>query len=144
MPDRPSGKTPRALGFRMPAEWEPQEATWLAWPHNPEDWPGKFQAIPLLYAEIVRLLAAHERVHILVEDEKAEQRVGGMLTRAGVALGQVSLHIWPTDRSWTRDSGPIFVRNGKGQIAITDWHFNAWAKYDNWRLDDQFPERVTE
>ena len=66
---------PRELGYRMPAEWEPHEATWLAWPHNPEDWPGKFQAIPWLYAEIVRLLSAHERVHILVEDAKAEQRV---------------------------------------------------------------------
>ncbi len=64
-------KTPRELGYRMPAEWEPHEATWLAWPHNPEDWPGKFQAIPWVYAEIVRLLAAQERVHILVEDAKA-------------------------------------------------------------------------
>ncbi len=68
-------KTPRELGYRMPAEWERHEATWLAWPHNPEDWPGKFQAIPWLYAEIVRLLAAHEHVHLLVEDAKAELRV---------------------------------------------------------------------
>src|SRR6185369_10812897 len=85
MPD----KTPRELGYRMPAEWEPHEATWLAWPHNPEDWPGKFQAIPWLYAEIVRLLAAHERVHILVDDTKAERRVQGILARAGVNPQQV-------------------------------------------------------
>jgi agmatine deiminase len=65
-------KTPCELGYRMPAEWERHEATWLAWPHNPDDWPGKFQAIPWLYAEIVRLLAAHEFVHILVEDVKSE------------------------------------------------------------------------
>jgi agmatine deiminase len=138
----PPTQTPRSLGYGMPAEWEPHEATWLAWPHNPDDWPGKFQAIPWLYAEIVRLLAAHERVHILVEDAKAEQRVSGILERAGANLDRVSLHAWPTDRSWTRDSGPIFVRNGEGRVAITNWRFNAWAKYDNWKLDDQLPERA--
>jgi len=136
--------TPRALGYRMPAEWEPHEATWLAWPHNPDDWPGKFQAIPWLYAEIVRLLAAHERVHILVEDDKAVRRVSGILRRSGTNLDRVSLHPWPTDRSWTRDSGPIFVRDREGRVAVTNWHFNAWAKYENWHLDDQVPERVKE
>ena len=103
-------KTPRELGYRMPAEWEPHEATWLAWPHNPEDWPGKFQSIPWLYVEIVRLLAAHERVHLIVENTAMQGRVTGMLERAGVNAGRVSFHRWPTDRGWTRDSGPIFVR----------------------------------
>lgn len=126
----------------MPAEWERHEATWLAWPHNPEDWPGKFQAIPWLYCEIVRLLATHERVDILVEDSKAQQRAAGMLARAGADVDQVRFHEWPTDRSWTRDSGPIFVRNAEGRVAITNWRFNAWAKYDNWKLDDQVPARV--
>ena len=158
MPARPQTKTgapikpppaltesriPRALGYRMPAEWEPHEATWLAWPHNPEDWPGKFQSIPWLYAEIVRLLAAHERVHLIVESAAAKQRVTSMLHRAGANLDQVAFHAWPTDRGWTRDSGPIFVRNGEGRVALTDWRFNAWAKYDDWRLDDKLPGRVT-
>ena len=133
---------PCELGYRMPAEWEPHEATWLAWPHNHEDWPGKFQPIPWVYAEIVRLLAARERVHILVEDEKSERKVRGILKRAGANLDQVSFHAWPTDRVWTRDSGPIFIRNAAGQVAITDWHFNAWAKYPDWRLDDQVPGHV--
>ncbi|MGP8224570.1 MAG: agmatine/peptidylarginine deiminase [Terracidiphilus sp.] len=128
----------------MPAEWEPHEATWLAWPHNPEDWPGKFQAIPWVYAEIVRLLAARERVHLLVEGARAQQRAEGILERAGANLEQVSFHLWPTDRGWTRDSGPIFVRNGEGKIAITNWRFNAWAKYSDWKLDDQLPGRVAE
>jgi agmatine deiminase len=136
--------TPRELGYRMPAEWEPHEATWLAWPHNPEDWPGKFQPIPWVYAGIVRLLAAHEQVHLLVEDAKAEQRAEGILARAGANLDGVSFHPWPTDRSWTRDSGPIFVRSREGKVGITNWHFNGWAKYSNWRLDDQLPARVTE
>src|SRR5580658_5677910 len=136
--------TPRALGFRMPAEWEPHEATWLAWPHNPEDWPGKFAPIPWLYAEIVRLLAARERVHLIVEDAAAEKRVRSMLKRAGADLGQVDFHQWPTDRGWMRDSGAIFVRNAEGRVAPTNWQFNGWAKYDDWRLDDQIPGRITE
>ena len=135
---------PRELAYRMPAEWEPHEATLLAWPHNPEDWPGKFQAIPWLYAEIVRLLAAHEHVHLLVQDEKEQRRASGILKRAHVNLGNVSFHQWPTDRVWTRDSGPIFVRRPQGQIAITNWRFNAWAKYPDWHLDDQIPDRAAE
>jgi agmatine deiminase len=126
----------------MPAEWEPHKATWLAWPHNPEDWPGKFPAIPWVYAEIVRLLAAQERVHILVDDAKAEQRARGILERAGANLDRVTFHQWPTNRSWTRDSGPIFVRNPEGRVGITNWRFNAWAKYSDWQLDDRLPGRV--
>jgi agmatine deiminase len=136
--------SPRALGYRMPAEWEPHEATWLAWPHNPEDWPGKFASIPWLYAEIVRLLAARERVHLIVENAAAEKRVRSMLKRAGAELDKVDFHPWPTDRGWTRDSGPIFVRNAEGGVALTNWQFNGWAKYHDWRLDDQLPGRVTE
>src|ERR1035437_9069553 len=140
----PPAKTPRELGYRMPAEWEAHEATWLAWPHNPEDWPGKFQSIPWVYAEIVRLLSARERVHLLIEDAKAQGRATGILERAGANLDAVSFHAWPTDRVWPRDSGPIFVRNHEGRVAITNWHFNAWAKYSDWHLDDQIPGRVAE
>jgi agmatine deiminase len=139
-----STQTPHELGYRMAAEWEPHEATWLAWPHNPEDWPGKFQAIPWLYAEIIRLLAARERVHLLVQNEKEQGRATGILERAHANLDNVSFHQWPTDRVWTRDSGPIFVRNAQGQVAITNWLFNAWAKYPDWHFDDQVPDRAAE
>jgi agmatine deiminase len=142
MPDAIS-TTPRALNYRMPAEWERHDATWLAWPHNPEDWPGKFAPIPWIYAEIVRLLAAREQVHILVEDAKSEQRARNILGRAGAHLGSVMFHAWPTDRVWMRDSGPIFVRNSEGGVGLTNWRFNAWAKYDDWHLDDRVPGRVT-
>ena len=137
-------ETPKQLGYRMPAEWEPHKATWLAWPHNPEDWPGKFQAIPWLYAEIVRLLAARERVHLLVQDAKEQRRANSILERAHANLENVSFHQWPTDRVWTRDSGPIFIRNQHGEVGITDWRFNAWAKYPDWHLDDQIPARGVE
>ena len=128
----------------MPAEWDRHEGTWLAWPHNPEDWPGKFQPIPWLYAEIVRLLAAKEQVHLLVQDEKAAARVRSILKRAGANLDAVSFHAWKSDRVWMRDSGPIFVRDASGQVAVTNWHFNAWAKYSDWHFDDQIPGHAAE
>jgi agmatine deiminase len=128
----------------MPAEWEMHTATWIAWPHNARDWPGRFQAIPWVYAEIVRQLAAAEQVRILVQSSEAEKRARGVLKRAGVDTARVHFHAWPTNRVWTRDSGPIFVRKEDGAIAITDWKFNAWAKYPDWELDDALPERVAE
>ena len=141
--------TPNALNYRMPAEWAPHQATWLAWPHNPSDWPGKFQAIPWLYAEIIRLLSAKEHVHLLVQNAKEESRARSILDRAHAHLDNVLFHQWPTDRVWLRDSGPIFVRkdgvkNSEAQIAITNWHFNAWAKYDDWHNDDQIPARAAQ
>ena len=135
---------PFDMGYRMPAEWERHEATWLAWPHNPEDWPGKFQTIPWIYAEIVRLLSARERVHLLVEDAAAEKRAAGILKRAGADLVRVDFHQWPTNRAWLRDSGPIFLKDPAGKLNITDWKFNAWAKYDDWQLDNQIPKLVAE
>lgn len=135
-------KTPRELGYRMPAEWEKHAATWIAWPHNSDDWPGKFQTIPWVYADIVRHLSRVETVHILVNDAIAEKRAVGILRRAGALLERILFHTWPTNRVWTRDSGPIFVKNDKGSVAVTNWKFNAWAKYDNWQLDDQIPAHV--
>jgi agmatine deiminase len=126
----------------MPAEWAPHAATWIAWPHNPEDWPGKFQPIPWVYAEIVRHLSRVEDVHILVNDQAAERRAIGILNRSGANFARVHFHYWPTDRVWLRDSGPIFVKNAQGDLAAVNWKFNAWAKYDNWRLDDQISHHV--
>lgn len=138
-------QTPRGLGYRMPAEWERHAATWLAWPHNSADWPGKFQPIPWVYCEVVRRLAEVEQVHIAVEDGAAEKRAIGQLARVGAALQRVHFHPWPTNRVWTRDSGPIFIRSNlapSSEVAVLDWRFNAWAKYDDWQLDDQLPGRV--
>ena len=140
--------TPQSLGYRMPAEWEPHTATWIAWPHNASDWPGRFQPIPWVYAEIVRQLAAVEQVHILVQSAEAEQRTRGVLKRAHVNLANVQFHPWPTNRVWTRDSGPIFVRRraseSNGTLAVTNWKFNAWAKYPDWQNDNALPSRVAE
>jgi agmatine deiminase len=132
-------ETPRALGFRMPAEWEPHEATWIAWPHNRDDWPGRFAPIPWVYAEIVRKLARVERVRILVQGRAAEDAARRILRKADANLAAVEFFHAPTDRSWTRDYFPLFVKNRAGEVALTNWLFNAWAKYDDWRNDAAIP-----
>lgn len=135
--------SPAATGFSMPAEWAPHAATWIAWPHNRADWPGKFAPIPFLYADIVRLLAAGEAVHIVVRDTAEEKKARTLCGRNDVDPGQVFFHRAPTDRVWTRDSGPIFVRHGKtGEVAAVDFAFNAWAKYPNFGNDDRLPAFV--
>jgi agmatine deiminase len=145
------GSTPR-----MPAEWEPHEATWLAWPHYEGDWPGKFEPIPWVYAEIIRNLARHERVELIVNDAAAERRVRKLLARANALSKNVRFHRWRTDRVWLRDSGCIFVEGAApgakapnfkdrisarlkpcpSQVAL-NFRFNAWAKYSNWKHDER-------
>lgn len=127
------------MSVRMPAEWEPHEATWLAWPHERSDWPGKFAPIPWVYGEIVRYLSRVEKVRILIADEKAERAVRLVLDKAGANTEAVEFFQLPTDRSWTRDFCPIFVRRDDGRIAITHWRFNGWAKYDNHARDAAIP-----
>jgi agmatine deiminase len=128
----------------MPAEWEPHAATWLAWPHHAEDWPGKIEPVPWVYAEIIRHLHRREHVHILVNDVVKEGVARDVLTRAMVDLNRVTFHRWPTDRVWTRDSGPTFLVGPDGGRSLLDWRFNAWAKYPNWQNDDAVPGRVAQ
>src|SRR5512144_147421 len=101
----------------MPAEWEPHEATWIAWPHNEEDWPGRFAPIPWVYGEIVRKLATVERVRILVEDEEAERGAREILEKVGAKLEAVDFYRVPTDRVWTRDFAPSFVKHASGEVG---------------------------
>jgi agmatine deiminase len=136
--------TPKSQGWHMPAEWEPHEATWIAWPHCRDDWPGKFAPIPWVYGEIVKHLHTGEFVHILVNDGTHEKRSRAVLKKVGVDFQQIRFFHIRTDRAWTRDSGPIFLTNRAGNVALTDWCFNAWAKYDNWMNDDQVPSRINQ
>jgi agmatine deiminase len=128
-------KTPHVLGFRMPAEWEPHHATWLGWPHELTDWPGKFAPIPWAFAEIVRHLSQVERVYLLVENREAESRVKSILKKSGANLEAVDFFRVPTDRGWMRDSGPICLRNEMGEVAFNHFVFNGWAKYPNHKRD---------
>ena len=119
----------------MPAEWETHEATWLGWPHEVTDWPGKFAVIPWAFAEIVRHLSQVERVYLLVENRAAESRVRSMLKNSGANLDAVDFLRIPTDRGWMRDSGPICVRNEAGVVVYNHFAFNGWAKYANHKKD---------
>jgi len=134
--------TPHSLGFKMPAEWEPHEATWLGWPHELTDWPGKFAPIPWAFAEIVRHLSQVEGVYLFVQNRLAESRIRTILQKSGAILSNVAFFPVPTDRGWMRDSGPIGVQNADGEVAYTNWRFNGWAKYDNYKKDAQVVSRA--
>src|SRR5215475_2291371 len=113
--------TPHQLGFRMPAEWEPHEGTWLGWPHELTDWPGKFGPVPWAFAEIVRHLAQVERVHLLVENRPTQSRVRLILEKSGVNLESIVFFPIQTDRGWMRDSGPICVRNCSKEVGFNNF-----------------------
>jgi len=136
----------------MPAEWEPHSATWLAWPHYEGDWPGKFEPIPWVFAEIVRNLAKHELVELIVNNSAAAKKARHVLERADALSPNLRFHRWPTNRIWLRDSGCIFLTSkqpgfsppeGRGRLSPHDppmalkFRFNAWAKYSNWRHDEK-------
>lgn len=150
-------ETPAALGYRMPAEWEPHESTWLAWPHFRGDWPGKFDPIPWVYAEIIRNLTRHERVDLIVNDAEAERKAKKVLDKAAALNANLKFHRRPTDRVWTRDSGCTFLvadrsRREGGTDASRDsapligvkWKFTAWAKYPNYKLDETVGSKMAQ
>lgn len=140
-----TNRSPAELGFSMPAEWAAHEATWLGWPHNATDWPGKLDTIRWVYGEIARKVSPGERVRLLIDNPAAETMARHYLSRAGCDLRRIQFVTHPTNRGWTRDSGPIFVRRPKAgrrraETAIVHFHFNAWAKYHDWQKDRRVPE----
>lgn len=155
--------TPKSLGYRMPAEWEPHAATLLAWPHKRGDWPGKADNIPWVFAEMARLLTRHERVRVLVKDAKERRQGTSVFERAGVDLTQVDWIKADTNRSWTRDSLPNFVvrewaaqrgkspngsalrdRAGSRDLGAVKWRFDGWNRYPDHDLDDAAGIQVAE
>ena len=149
-PQNASAATPAGSGFTMPAEWAPHAATWLAWPHNPKDWPSKFDAIPWVYCELVRTVSAGEKIACSSGSNRDAARAKSIFQHAGVDLRQVRFVTHPTNRGWTRDTGPIFVQRkttnsahctSQSKTAIVHFHFNGWGnKYANWRRDAKVPE----
>jgi agmatine deiminase len=125
----------------MPGEWEPHEATWIAWPHHEPDWPGKLGPIPWVYAEIVRVLHGHERVEILCNDESVRAAAEEHLRAHGVDH-HYRLHVVPNDRVWLRDSAPTAVIEDDGSVRLVSWRFNAWAKYDNYARDQRIGDAM--
>ena len=137
--------TPRADGYGWPAEWAPHAATWLSWPHNPETWPGRLDAVERAFVEMVAALAPHERVEICVRDEAEAARVTALLDeRDGAVAAQARCHVIPTDDAWARDHGPLFVARADG-LAVVDFDFDAWGgKYPPWSRDAEVARRVAE
>ena len=142
MPSRSTrfiGRRPFELGYRMPAEWEPHAATWLAWPHEPTDWPGKFDAVPWVIAEIARHLQSAERIRLIVRNRRERAQAASALARSGVRLSRVDFVTAATNRSWTRDFLPLGVvrrRAGRRELAAVKWRFDGWARYPNHRADE--------
>ena len=153
----------------MPAEWEPHASTWLAWPHYRGDWPGKFEPIPWVYAEIMRHLGRHERIDLIVNSVASEKHARKVLGKANALSKNVHFHRWATNRVWTRDSGCTFVVSKPtpqlssrakqdrslandpsqsrdllfdGNLSAVKWRFNAWAKYPNYQHDEKIGSRM--
>lgn len=124
----------------MPAEWERHQATWLGWPHNRTDWPGKIAPIPWVYGEMIRRIAPGEKVRLLV-NPRTRNQAQRILQRVGIDPAQIEYFNIPTNRGWTRDTGPIFLRKGK-ETVIARFRFNGWAKYPDWKRDDAIPDTV--
>ena len=135
----------KEMGYRMPAEWEPHEATWLAWPHNPETWPGRIKYIPSIWIQMIKPLHVHEKVHICVTDAQMEETVKATLRRHDIGQN-VFIHQIPTNDAWARDHNAIFVtreKDGVKELTAIDWIFNSWGgKYGPWDLDDVVPQKV--
>jgi agmatine deiminase len=140
---------PAALGYRMPAEWEPHTATWLAWPHYHGDWPGRFEPIPWVYAEIIRNLAKHERVELIVNDAAAARKARRVLERADAFSENIRFHHWPTNRIWLRDSGCIFVTrqpglaqpDSRGRLSLHDHRIDHEREGREFTRADQSPDK---
>jgi agmatine deiminase len=137
--------TPAGLGFRMPAEWDPQAAMWLSWPHKRTTWPGKFRPIPYAFAEIVKQISRFEPVRINCA-AKLQPRAKQLCAAAGADMARVTFYAHPTNDTWCRDHGPIFVKNPMtGEVAVTDWVFNMWGdKYRPYDLDNKIPGRIAQ
>lgn len=131
-----------AAGYRMPAEWEPHQATMLTWPHDERHWPGLFEKVPAIWARMVKELEQGEDVHILIHDDATETSANAEMKKAGVAGDRVHLHLIPNNFSWSRDHGPIVVKNNKGERLFLDWIFNGWGGQWECPQDDDVPTEV--
>ena len=128
---------PRNGAYRMPAEWESQKSTWIAWPHNKDDWPGKFEDIPGVFALIISNISKVQLVNILVNRKSEHKKIINKLKSFGTKISNIRLINCKTDRSWVRDSLPIFIKIKKNKKILSNWEFNAWAKYKNFKKDNK-------
>lgn len=138
------GRSPRELGYVMPAEWERHEATWLAWPYDPVTFPDRVEKVEDVYVRIILALLEGEAVHLAIRDAAARRRVLAKLRGTDADLTRLDFHLFDYADVWFRDYGPIFVKDrSTGRIAMTKWRFNAWGgKYESLRKDDGIPHLI--
>jgi agmatine deiminase len=138
--------SPRELGYRMPAEWEPHEATWLAWPHNLETWSDQLELVKQIWVEMIRAIAVGENVCLLVNDQGSQAEAEKRLMAVRTVMERVSIYQIPTVDVWIRDYGPTFLtRKGTERgLAFNDWIFNAWGKkYESYARDDRIATEIS-
>ena len=130
------------VGYRMPAEWEKQKSTWVAWPHNKKDWPNKFELIPDIFAQIIAKISKFQKVNILIENKNLKKKIYLILKNYLANTKNINYTICKTNRAWLRDSFPIFVKNKLNQKVLIDWGFNSWAKYKNFNHDNKIGIKI--
>ena len=130
------------VGYRMPAEWEKQKSTWVAWPHNKKDWPNKFELIPDIFAQIIAKISKFQKVNILIENKNLKKKIYLILKNYLANTKNINYTICKTNRVWLRDSFPIFVKNKLNQKVLIDWGFNSWAKYKNFNHDNKIGIKI--
>jgi len=139
-------QTPAALGYRMPAEWEPHEGTWLAWPKDPITWPNRVRQVETIFEQMIETLLPHEKVHLLVDSEKQQEKIEHQLQARRMNLKNMDWVQVPTVDAWIRDYGPNFVvghKQGKAGLAMNHWIFNAWGnKYEELKADTEIPKKI--
>tara|TARA_B100001248_G_scaffold150390_1_gene112811 strand:+ start:198 stop:1247 length:1050 start_codon:yes stop_codon:yes gene_type:complete len=129
--------------LRMPAEWEKQKSTWIAWPHNRKDWPNKFNNIPHVFAKIISSISKVQIVNILIQNKQSKRKIINYLKQKKTNFKNIKMIACKTDRVWVRDSGPIFLKDKKNNILLSNWNFNAWAKYKNFRNDNNINFKIS-
>lgn len=139
VPDAPSSHEPTpARPYFMPAEWQPQAAMWLSWPHNEETWPENLRAAQHEFKSLVAAIAEGQQVNIMAGPKCREAAASALGAITNVTLVDI-----PTNDAWARDYAPTFVLGANRQLASVDWHYNAWGgKYPPFEADQRVAAAV--
>ena len=135
-------KNRKDLNYRMPAEWEKQKSTWIAWPHNKKDWPNKFKFIPIVFCEIISRISHQQKVNILIERKSIKKKIYLLLKDYSININNIKFRVCKTNRVWLRDSFPIFVKSKSNKKVLINWGFNGWAKYKDFNYDNKICNKI--
>jgi agmatine deiminase len=138
-----SARTPRELGYRMPAEWAKHEAIWLSWPHDPITFPSGVDKVEETYLQIIKLIHKDEYVNLFVKDNEMQKKTSKLFKVRNIDLDKIRFFQFDYADVWFRDYGPIFLLNGSGELAMVHWNFNSWGqKYEELLKDAEIPNVI--